>query len=371
MKPYRQKFGMIAALGAVALTLAACGSDDPTGDASTDPTTDTEAASAEALSGDLVGAGASSVESAMAAWVAGFQAANPDVTVSYDPVGSGGGRTQFTEGGIDFGGTDAALDEEEWALAEARCAPGEVAELPLYISPIAVAFNLPGIDSLNLSAETIARIFTGEITTWDAPEIAEANPDVDLPSLAITPVNRSDESGTTKNFTEYLAAASAGAWPHEASGDWPVTGTQSAQGTSGVIQTTQSAEGAITYADASKVGTLGTVAVQVGDEYVPYSPEAAAAVVDESPLAEGRAATSLVRELERDTTASGVYPIVLVSYTMACTQYEDAGTGALVKAFLTYIASEEGQQAAADAAGSAPISADIRTAVMEIVDSIA
>ncbi len=375
MKPYRQKFGMIAALGALALTLAACGTDDATGDAAadptTDPTTDTEAASAEALSGDLVGAGASSVESAMAAWVAGFQATNPDVTISYDPVGSGGGRTQFAESATDFGGTDSALDEEEWALAEARCEPGEVAELPLYISPIAVAFNLPGIDSLNMSAETIAKIFTGEITSWDAPEIAEANPDVELPALTITPVNRSDESGTTKNFTEYLAAASAGAWPHEASGDWPVTGTQSAQGTSGVIQTAQSAEGAITYADASKVGTLGTVAVKVGEEFVPYSPEAAAAVVDESPLAEGRAATSLVRELERDTTASGVYPIVLVSYTMACTQYEDAETGALVKAFLTYVASEEGQAAAADAAGSAPISADIRTAVMEIVDSIA
>ncbi|KGM16467.1 phosphate ABC transporter substrate-binding protein [Actinotalea fermentans ATCC 43279 = JCM 9966 = DSM 3133] len=372
MKPHRQKFGMIAALGALALTLAACGSDDPTGDATTDPTTDAEqGTSTESLSGDLVGAGASSQESAMAAWVAGFQAANPDVTISYDPVGSGGGRTQFTEGATDFGGTDAALDEDEWALAETRCEPGTAAELPLYISPIAVAFNLPGVDSLNMSAETIAKIFNGEITSWDAPEIADANPDVELPALAITPVNRSDESGTTKNFTEYLAAAAAGAWPHEASGDWPVSGTQSAQGTSGVIQTTQSAEGAITYADASKVGALGTVAVKVGEEYVPYSPEAAAAVVDASPLAEGRAETSLVRELERDTTASGVYPIVLVSYTMACTQYADAETGALVKAFLTYMASEEGQQAAADAAGSAPISADMRAAVMEIVDAIA
>lgn len=307
----------------------------------------------------------------MQAWIAGFQAANPDATVSYDPVGSGGGRTQFTEGGTEFGGTDAALDEEEWGLATERCAPGAPAELPLYISPIAVAFNLPGIDSLNMSAETIARIFTGEITSWDAPEIAEANPDAELPALAITPVNRSDESGTTENFTEYLVAAAGAAWPHEASGDWPVSGTQSAQGTSGVIQTTQSAEGAITYADASKVGALGTVAVQVGDEYVPYSPEAAAAVVDASPLAEGRAETSLVRELERDTTASGVYPIVLVSYTMACTQYEDADTAALVKAFLTYVASDEGQQAAADAAGSAPISDEMRSAVMEIVDTIA
>jgi phosphate transport system substrate-binding protein len=372
VKPQRQQLGMIAVLGALALTLAACGSDDPTGDATTtDPTADTAASSDGTVSGSLVGAGASSQESAMQAWIAGFQAANPDATVSYDPVGSGGGRTQFTEGATDFGGTDAALDEEESALGAERCAPGDVAELPLYISPIAVAFNLPGIDSLNMSAETIARVFNGEITTWNAPEIADANPDVEIPDLPIVPVNRSDESGTTENFVEYLAAAAGDAWPHEVSGDWPRTGTQSAQGNSGVVQTVNGAEGAITYADASKVGGLGTVAVEVGDAYVPYSPEAAAAVVDASPLADGRGPASLVRELERDTTESGVYPIVLISYSLACTAYDDAETAGLVKAFLTYVASEEGQAASSEAAGSAPISADMRASVMEIVDQIA
>jgi phosphate transport system substrate-binding protein len=366
VKSHRHTLGIIAALGAVAL-MTGCSTDAPPADA---PTTDSGAGTTNSLSGALVGAGATSQESAVQAWIAGFQSANPAVTISYDPVGSGGGRTQFTEGGIDFGGTDTALDDDEWPLAEARCAPGIPIELPLYISPIAVAFNLSGIESLNMSPATIAGIFNGDITSWDAPEIAEANPDVDLPSLAITPVNRSDESGTTKNFTEYLAAAAGGAWPHDASGDWPVSGTQSAQGTSGVVQTVQSAEGAITYADASKVGQLGTVAVEVGDEYVPYSPEAAAAVVDASPLAEGRAEGSLVRVLERDTTAAGVYPIVLVSYTMACTAYDDAAKASLVKAFLTYVASEEGQEVASTAAGSAPISAGIRSAVMALVEQI-
>lgn len=306
----------------------------------------------------------------MQAWIAGFQGANPDVTVAYDPVGSGGGRTQFTEGGVSFAGTDAALDEEELALGLERCAPGDVAELPLYISPIAVVFNLEGVDTLNMSAETIARVFTGEITQWDDPAIAEANPDAELPSTAITPVNRSDESGTTENFVEYLAAAAGEAWPHEVSGDWPISGTQSAQGNSGVVQTVTEAEGAVTYADASKAGSLGTVAVQVGDEYVGYSPEAAAAVVDASPLAEGRGEASLVRELERDTSAQGAYPIVLISYSLACTEYQDESEATLVEAFLTYVASEEGQQAAAGAAGSAPISEEMRSNVMEIVDAI-
>lgn len=364
----------LAALSVLALTLTACGSDSPTGE----PAADAEAAGEETadaeapaeLSGQIAGAGSSAQESAMQAWIAGFQSANPDVTVAYDPVGSGGGRTQFIEGGVAFAGTDAALDEEETVLATERCAPGDVAELPLYISPIAVMFNLPGIESLNMTPETVAGIFNGTITQWNAPEIAADNPDVELPDLAITPVNRSDESGTTKNFTEYLAAAAGDAWPHEASGDWPVTGTQSAQGTSGVVQTVTEAEGAVTYADASRAGTLGTVAVQVGEDFVPYSPEAAAAVVDASPLAEGRGEASLVRELERDTTEAGTYPIVLVSYSLACTTYEDPADAEMVKAFLTYVASAEGQEQAATAAGSAPISEEMRTNVMAVVDAI-
>src|SRR5690606_23006291 len=124
--------------------------------------------------------------------------------------------------------------------------------------------------------------------------------------------------------------------------------------------TVRGGNGTIGYADASQVGDLGTVAVQVGSEFVPYSPEAAAAVVDASPLMEGRPEHDLAFELQRDTTASGAYPIVLVSYLLACTEYRDATTGELVKAWLTYVASEEGQQAAASAAGSAPISDTLR-----------
>ncbi len=353
----------------VVLALTACGSDDAVQSAGA--TTDAQASEAAVtLTGQLSGAGASSQESAVQAWIAGFQSANPDVSVAYDPVGSGGGRTQFLDGGVQFAGSDAMLKEDELAQAEERCAPGQVIEAPLYISPIAVIFNLEGIDSLNMSAQTIARVFDGEITQWDDPAIAEANPDAQLPDLAITPVNRSDESGTTENFTEYLAAAAGDAWPHEPSGDWPRSGTQSAQGTSGVVQTVNGAQGTIGYADASQAGSLGTVAVQVGDEYVPYSPEAAAAVVDASPRAEGRPDTSLAIELERDTTEAGAYPIVLVSYTLACTDYEDDEEAELVRAWLEYVASEEGQQQAAGAAGSAPISAGLRDEVLALAEQI-
>jgi len=361
------------AAAVLVLALAGCGSDDPinhpwrpggNGAAAPGP------APASGLDGALSGAGSSAQESAMQAWVAGFQAGNPDVTVAYDPVGSGGGRTQFVEGGVDLAGTDAPLDEEELAGAAARCAPGDVLELPLYVSPIAVVFNLPGIESLNMSPDTIARLFTGDITRWDDPAIAADNPDVALPDLAVTPVNRSDESGTTKNFTDYLAAAAPQSWPYEASGDWPIPGRQSAQGTSGVVQTVTEGHGAVTYADASKAGALGTVALQVGPDFVPFSPEAAAALVDTSPRAEGRPAGSFVVELDRTTTAPGVYPLVLVSYTAVCTAYDAPGQAELVAAFVSYVASEAGQQTAAQTAGSAPISEQLRSQVLALVETI-
>ncbi|WP_298461784.1 phosphate ABC transporter substrate-binding protein PstS [uncultured Cellulomonas sp.] len=363
-----RRVGAIALTGALALSLAACGSDNPVGEAGTDVdapgTTETE------LSGDLAGAGASTQEAAMGAWRAGFQSTYPDVTVAYDPVGSGGGRTQFLNGGVAFAGSDAPLDEDELAQAEERCAGGEVIEIPLYISPIAVIYNLPDVEQLNLSPEVLAGIFNRQITTWDAPEIAADNPDATLPDLPITPVNRSDESGTTENFTEYLAATAGDAWPHEASGDWPVSGGQSAQGTSGVVQTVNGGEGTIGYADASQAGQLGTARIKVGEEWVEYSPEASAAVVAASPRAEGRGEHDIVVELDRTTTEPGTYPLVLVSYSIACAGYEDETQGELVQAFLGYVVSEEGQEAAAGAAGSAPISEELRSDAEAAIEAI-
>ncbi len=313
-----------AALAAGTLALAACGGSD---DESTTGGGADAAATSE-LSGTLAGAGLQRPGRGQEGWIAGFQTDNPDATINYDPSGSGGGREQFLAGGTDFAGSDAALKDEELTQAEERCGDGGLVELPLYISPIAVAFNLPGIDTLNLTPDVIAGIFAQEIATWDAPEIAEDNPDADLPSTKITPVNRADESGTTENFTEYLAAAAPDVWTEEPQREWPFPGGESAQGTSGVVQAITSAEGAVGYADASQVADLGTAAVGVGEEFVEYSPEAAAAVVEASPRVEGRPEGSLAIEVARDTTESGNYPIVLVSYLhRPARTYDDAGQG--------------------------------------------
>lgn len=323
------------------------------------------------LSGSIAGAGASSQAAAMEAWVAGFNVANPGVTVTYDPIGSGGGREQFTTGGTAFGGSDAYLDEEELPLALERCG-GNVLELPAYISPVAVAYNLEGVDQLNLAPATIAGIFAKQIANWNDPAIAADNPGVTLPDLPITTVHRADESGTTENFVEYLAAVAPEIWTFEVSGDWPaeIQGEAAPQ-TSGVVQAIGAGNGTIGYADASQIGDLGAAAVGVGGEFVEYSPEAAAAIVGESPQNdEGRPEGSFAIDIDYANAPAGTYPIVLVSYSLACGTYPDQETADAVKAFLSYIISDEGQQAAAENAGSAPISDEQRQQFQAAIDSI-
>nr|WP_202816632.1 phosphate ABC transporter substrate-binding protein PstS [Serinicoccus hydrothermalis] len=352
---------------AASFALAACGGDD---DSSSDAGgAESGSEGGDALSGRLVGAGASSQESAMTAWIAGYLEVEPEVEVQYDAVGSGAGREQFLAGATDFAGSDAYLDEEERGMVGDACASGEAINFPMYISPVAVPYNLPGVDELNLAPEVLAGIMNGDITMWNDEAIAADNPDADLPEQEITVVHRSDESGTTENFMEYLTAAAPDAWPHEASDAWPIEGGEAAAQTTGVMQVINSTEGTIGYADASAV-TGQSASIGVGEEFVPFSPEAAAKVVETSESADTGVEGDLALDLARDTTESGAYPIVLVSYHIACKEYDDADRANNVKAFLSYVASEEGQQAASDAAGSAPIGENTREQIMSSIDMI-
>lgn len=367
------KLTRIAQLGAVtavaALALTACAANEPTGNTNTDPATDTT----ETLSGEIAGSGASSQEVAVQAWTAGFQTANSGVTIAYDPAGSGAGRESFQAGAVAFAGSDRAFKTEELEAGFAGCVEGSgIIELPTYISPIAVIFNIEGVDSLNLDADTLAKLFAGEITNWNDPAIAALNEGVELPDLAVNPVHRADDSGTTENFTDYLFQAAPDAWTSEPDGVWPFSSGEAAQGTSGVVSAVSGGNGTIGYADASRAAEegLSTAAIQVGEEFVSYSPEAAAAIVDASALEEGRGEGDLAIELDRTSTESGVYPIVLVSYMIACEEYQDASVAPIVKGYLEYIASAEGQDAAAAAAGNAPISDSLREKVNAAIELI-
>lgn len=355
------KLNRIARLGAVAavaaLALTGCAANE--GAAPTDPT-ESQAAS---LTGNLVGQGASSQQVAIQAWNAAFAVSNPDATVEYDPAGSGTGRESFLAGAVNFAGSDRAFKLDEIAAGGfGACAPDSaIVEIPAYISPIAIIFNVPGVDSLDLDAETIAGIFAHTITSWDDPAIAATNEGVELPALPINAVHRSDKSGTTGNFTDYLSANADGVWTWGSVEEWPagVVG-EAAEKTSGVVEAVKAGEGSIGYADSSQADGISSVNVKVGDEFVAHSAEGASIALDASTIEEGRTAGDLAFAIDRTTTEAGAYPVFLVSYLIACEQYEDENIAALTRAFFDVAVSEAGQASAAENAGSAPISTDLR-----------
>ena len=308
----------------------------------------------------------------MDVWKTNFASANQGATVQYSPDGSGAGRKAILDGSAQFAGSDAYLKDEEYASSMTQCGPDGALNIPVYISPIAVAFNLPDIKELNLDAATVAKIFRGEIAKWNDPAIAALNPDAKLPDLKVTPVNRSDDSGTTSNFTDYLAAAAPEVWTDKAAGIWPATlKGENAKGTSGVVKTVTDTPGAVTYADDSAVsGKLGIAQIKVGETFTKISAEAAAKAVDAGKPVEGRNANDLSIKLDRTTTIEGAYPIVLVSFHIVCSSYDKQETVDLVKAFDKYVVSDAGQQAAADAAKSAPLSKTLQDKALKSIESI-
>ena len=365
------RFGRNAAIAVIAvgaLALTACGSDNATNTA----TSAAPSASGPAVTGTLTGVGSTAQGAAMDVWKTNFASANPGATVQYSPDGSGAGRKAILDGSAQFAGSDAYLKDDELASSKEKCGPDGAIDIPVYISPIAVAFNVPGITDLKLDAATVAKIFRGEVANWNDPAIAAMNPGVQLPDLKVTPVNRSDDSGTTTNFTDYLSAVAPSVWTDKAAGVWPASlKGENAKGTSGVVKTVTDTPGAVTYADDSAVsGKLGTAQIKVGDSFTKISAEAASKAVDQGKPVEGRNANDLAIKLDRTTTGAGAYPIVLGSYHIVCTSYDTQATADLVKAFVKYAASDAGQQAAADAAKSAPLSKTLQDKAMAAVDSV-
>lgn len=346
-----------ALLGVAAISLSACASNESGSSSST-----------SSLSGQISGSGASSQSGAQEAWKAGFIASNASVAVNYDPEGSGAGRKAFAGGTADFAGSDSAVSTDELAGKFAACKTNDIVEIPAYISPIAVAFKLDGIDSLNMDAATIAKVFSGQISKWNDPAIADLNSGVTLPDTTIKVKFRGDESGTTKNFLNYLKSEAPDAFGSAEVGEtFPFASNpnaQSAQKTQGVKQALSGSDGSIGYLDASQAGDLGTVAVNG----VKYSAEAAVKIVEHSKLIDGRGDADLAYKL--DYSVEGAYPIVLVSYLIGCQEYQTEGKGELVKAYFEYVISADGQKQAADHAGSAPLSDAVTEKAKTAVNAI-
>ena len=360
---------VLAALCGMAFiaTTTACGDN-------TDPA-NRPVANASSISGSFAGAGASSQHTAVEAWVAGYQKTNPDARISYNPSGSGAGVATFLTGATVWAASDKPLDAKQVEESTSVCAGASAFDVPVYISPLAIVFNLQGVSDagkhINMDAATIAKVFDGRITRWNDAELTAQNPGLSLPDLPITVVHRSDKSGTTLNFLEYIKAAAPADWPYELSENWPNDVGQGAKGTSGVISTIDQANGTIGYADFSQAGGMGTVAVQVGDTPTVISAEAASKAVADSTLDKSVPGKHrVVLDINHTTRVTGAYPIVLVSYDIACPAYTDANTARFAKSWLSYVTSEEGQAQAMNATGSAPLPANIAKYVRESIDAM-
>ncbi|RLV48363.1 phosphate ABC transporter substrate-binding protein PstS [Nocardioides mangrovicus] len=355
---------MVPGVAALALgfALTGCGAGNEGGSSSS---------SDSSLSGTLSGSGSSAQQTAMQSWRSAFQTKNSKVTVNYDPAGSGAGVEKFNGGGVDFAASDSPLnaDAGEIDAAKKRCG-GDAIEVPDYISPIAVIYNLKGVDKLQLDPKTVAGIFEGKITTWDDAAIKADNPGVSLPSTKITPVHRSDDSGTTDNFTDYLSQAGGGAWTSPHSKTWPLKSGEAGAQSSGMVAAVTNAEGSIGYVDDSAAGSLSKASIKVGDAYVAPSADAAGKALAASPLDDSRPENDIAVKVDRTTTESGAYPLILASYLIACPTYKDSGKADAVKAFMAYIVSDDGQQAAAKAAGSAPLPSELAKKAQDAVDTI-
>ncbi|MFI6441818.1 phosphate ABC transporter substrate-binding protein PstS [Streptomyces sp. NPDC050759] len=361
-------FGALAVSGALALT--ACGSDDTSdgGGSSASSTANASSIKCDDAKGQLLADGSSAQKNAIDAWVKQFTQAC-GVQINYKGSGSGAGITAFTNGQVAFAGSDSALKPEEVTASKKVCSGGQAIDLPMVGGPIAIGYNVPGVDKLTLDAPTLAKIFNGKISKWNDQAIAKLNPDAKLPDLKIQAFHRSEDSGTTDNFTKYLIASAKSDWPYSGGKAWQAKGGQSASGSSGIAQQVKQTSGAIGYMELSyaKDG-INPVSIDTGASApVEASVEnATKAIADAKVVGTG---SDLALQLNYATKAEGAYPITLVTYEIACDKGNKADTLAATKAFLRYIASEDGQKVLADN-DYAPIPDDIIAKVRTTIEGL-
>jgi phosphate transport system substrate-binding protein len=333
-------WGLLTVVVAVALFAAACGDDSGSssattaaggsGASTTAATADTGASTTAGapVSGTLQGSGSSFSLAFLQEAASEFNKANPGANVTYGGGGSGKGRTDLVNKTVDYAGSDSPFKDTEKP-------PDPILYFPILLGPITISYNLKGVDTLNLSPDTIAGIFETKITKWNDPAIAADNPGVQLPATQITVAHRSDGSGTTQNFTEWLALVAPNTWTLKSGStvEWPAS-TQAGNGNQGVAQIVQSTDGAIGYIDLSDAVAanlaFASVKNQAGKFIQPTSEAASAAGngVDVNPDLTFHAYNS---------SDPAAYPITAQTFVIIYTTQTDAAKGDLVKAFISYL----------------------------------
>src|SRR5580658_3682361 len=323
-----------AGLAVFAVALAACSSSSSPSSSSTSTTSSSATASASSnssLSGTLNGSGSTFQTVFQEAAISAFKSVDPNITVNYGSGGSGKGRTDLASGVVNFAGSDSPIPASQTSLFAGKT----VLYFPVIIGPITLAYNLTGVTNLKLDAATIAGIFQGTITKWNAPQIAADNPGVTLPSTAITEAVRSDSSGTTQNFTLFLKDAVPSVWKLGSSSTikWPST-ARAGSGNPGVAQIVKSTSGAIGYVDYAdaKASDLSFASVKnsAGDYVAPSPASASAAAAGVTPAANLTFAAAWA-------SGASSYPITYQSWDLVYATPPSANDAALLKAYLSYL----------------------------------
>ena len=373
-KSIGKTFGTTVSVAAVAaITLAGCGSDNNTASGGSSSSAASGSSSAPADCGGknaLTAEGSTAQQNAVAlfnqVWGQKCQGKN----LSYNPTGSGAGREQFIAKTVDFAGSDSALSGDQVATAALRGGGNPAWNLPLVFGPIAMAYNLDGVDKLVLNGDTLAKIFQGQITKWNDPAIAALNSGTTLPDTAITPIYRSDSSGTTDNFQKYLKAAAPEAWTKDAGSEFQGGAGEGASKSAGVTQAVQATPGSIGYVEKGFAQQAGLKYAQIdtGAGAVELTDETAGKAIDAAKFAaEGNDLTLDLNSLY-GTKEAGAYPLVLATYEIVCSAGYDADTSAAVKSFLT-VAANDGQ-GGLSSAGYVPLPDTFKERLLTSIDAI-
>jgi len=315
-----------------------------------------------AVAGKLLinGAGATFPFPIYSKWFSEYNKLHPEVEINYQSIGSGGGIKQITEKTVDFGASDAPMTEDEL-----KKAPG-IIHIPTVMGAVVVVYNLPELTSLRLSPETLANVFLGKVQTWNDPAIAKDNPGTKLPGGAITVVHRSDGSGTTAVFTDYLAKVS----PEWKSGpgagksvNWPVgLGGKGNEGVTGTVKQTEGGLGYVelAYANQNKL-SMADLKNRDG-QWVKASLDSVSAAAAKAEIPDD------YRVSITDAPGKDAYPISAFTYLLVYKDQTDSAKGQALVHFLWW-SIHDGQKMAG-ALDYAPLPAPLVKKVESTLQSI-
>ncbi|HSF76515.1 phosphate ABC transporter substrate-binding protein PstS [Microcoleus sp. K1-B6] len=361
---------------AIALSVAACGGETTTtgssptpGDTAASPVaaTGTAANTKLALASDvaLTGAGASFPAPLYQRWFQDFNTTNPKLQINYQSVGSGAGVEQFTKGTVDFGASDTAMKDDE--IGKVPADKG-VLLLPMSAGSIVLAYNLPDVPELKLPRDVYTDIFLGNITKWNDPKIAAANPDAKLPDQNITVVHRSDGSGTTDVFTKHLSAISP-EWKEKVGEgktvEWPPAGKVGGKGNEGVTASIQQTVGAIGYIEYgyAKNNNIKFAALEnKAGNFVVYTDAVGAKTLEAVVLPEN------LRAFIPDPEGAESYPIVSYTWMLVPKTVTDPNKAKAIEAMIEY-GLNEGQKVSPEL-GYVPLPQNVKEKVAAAADGI-